>query len=466
MDDWNLSRLLDISVENRPVDYWDKVRARILSHTDDLLAPGFSTNAAATTVIEPYRHYTTFQRMCGKEDFPVDLIKLAIKEHPDIVKKLSRDYTPHPFLVACAFVNENTIEALLEVYPKAAAVPAPDEMGYPSVLLYVGMCHKHIKIRGRLSPPRGDLLIQMLDVHPLLKMSDFVVLVRFMSSAWDYVSRQDQHQQQQRAVIPSHNAAASAVRDAFFKSLIQVIEHRCRSGDSGSNGYNDNLPLHFILANKGIVSVLLEFRGQMESIIEYYKDHLLKQNDQGETPLYIFVKHGEAPEGDDNKQQQHQQQSVLSNLLKLAPSAAGIPNYNGRLPFYQALRRKGAGLGYWSGGLRILYDAEQDAIRTRDVASGMYPFMEAAAAGEETSTCTAASTCSDLSTIFIMLQRHPETAHGLAKRGNKRFRDTEVLQLQAENEELRKPLMELESVVLTGNSSCSSGGAGIKRRRL
>mmetsp|Transcript_8616 Transcript_8616/g.12722 ORF Transcript_8616/g.12722 Transcript_8616/m.12722 type:complete len:449 (-) Transcript_8616:119-1465(-) len=448
MDDWNLSRLLDVSAEDRPVDYWDKVRARILSHTDELLAPGFYTSNATTAVIEPYRHYTAFQRMCGREDFPVDLIKLAIKEHPDIVKKLSRDYTPHPFLVACAFVNENTIEALLEVYPKAAAVPAPDEMGYPLVLLYVGMCHKHVKIRGRLSPPRGDLLIQMLDVHPLLKMSDFAVLVRFMSSAWDYVS-----QQQQSAVIPSHNAAT--VGDAFFKSLIQVIEHRCGSGSD--NGHNDNLPLHFILANKGIVSVLLEFRGQMECIIEYYKDHLLKQNDQGETPLYIFVKHGE--KGDDKQQQQ----SVLSNFLKQAPSAAGVPNYNGRLPFYEALRRKGTGLCHWSGSLRMLYDAEQDAIRTRDVASGMYPFMEAAAVGEETSTTACA--CSDLSTIFILLQRHPETAHGLAKRGNKRFRDTEVLKLQAANEELRKPFMELERVVQTDNNCRSSDGAG-KRRRL
>ena len=48
--------------------------------------------------------------------FPVNV---AFREHPDIVKKLSRDYSPRPFLVACAFVSENTIEALLEVYPKA-----------------------------------------------------------------------------------------------------------------------------------------------------------------------------------------------------------------------------------------------------------------------------------------------------------------------------------------------------------
>ena len=69
-----------------------------------------------------------------------------------------------------------------------------------------------------------------------------------------------------------------------------------------------------------------------------------------------------------------QKLAVIDILVSLNPSAAKIPDSDGRLPFARAVESGKS----WDEGLRSILWAAPEALSTRDTKTGMYPFMIAA----------------------------------------------------------------------------------------
>ena len=99
---------------------------------------------------------------------------------------------------------------------------------------------------------------------------------------------------------------------------------------------------------------------------------------------------------------------ALDHLLMKNISTAKETSGNGSQPLHLAIRstaflnveqqKTGNNL------LNVLINAAPQVLRTRNMLTQMYPFMEAAC-----------SINCDLSSVFILLQRSPESALGLAK---------------------------------------------------
>ena len=63
--------------------------------------------------------------------------------------------------------------------------------------------------------------------------------------------------------------------------------------------------------------------------------------------------------------------SILDPLLEQYPEAASIPNKDGRLPLHLAIECGRS----WYNGVKILYRAAPDVIRSQDPLTGLYPFQ-------------------------------------------------------------------------------------------
>jgi hypothetical protein len=87
--------------------------------------------------------------------------------------------------------------------------------------------------------------------------------------------------------------------------------------------------------------------------------------------------------------------SVIDILLRVAPSAAKMPDPNGRLPLHSAI---GSGKSY-EQGVKGLADAHPEALLLPDEVTKLYPFMLAATAGGDKKNC---------STIFELMRLTPE----------------------------------------------------------
>jgi hypothetical protein len=120
----------------------------------------------------------------------------------------------------------------------------------------------------------------------------------------------------------------------------------------------------------------------IELAVQLHPEQLLEKDENGYTPLILAINHG--------------LEGVVNVVLRANPSAAAIPNSQGRLPLLMA-----AALHYsWEPTIESLFVADPRAVSTQDPTTLLYPF--AVAAVEE--TCEEAD---QLSTIYELLRVDP-----------------------------------------------------------
>lgn len=100
----------------------------------------------------------------------------------------------------------------------------------------------------------------------------------------------------------------------------------------------------------------------------------------------------------DHHSSSHDTTSVIEQLILADPSAASVPDPNGRLPLMLAISSQ----KIWNRGIKSVFEAAPKALVTRDHGTFLYPFMFAAV-GEVSTT----------DTVFELLRAGPD----LVKRG-------------------------------------------------
>jgi hypothetical protein len=120
----------------------------------------------------------------------------------------------------------------------------------------------------------------------------------------------------------------------------------------------------------------------IELALQLYHDHLLEIDHDGYAPLILAISHG--------------LEGVVNVVLRANPSAASIPNAQGRVPLMLAA----ASHYSWETTIKSLFAAEPRAISSRDPTTLLYPF--AVAAVDESR-----EEADQLSTIYELLRVDP-----------------------------------------------------------
>jgi hypothetical protein len=134
-------------------------------------------------------------------------------------------------------------------------------------------------------------------------------------------------------------------------------------------------------------------------------------NKAGDLPLHLFIRCG------------HQDDSIVRALLASYPNAARVPDPSGTLPLISAIQN---GMT-WESGIRRIFLAAPEVLKSRDQTTKLYPFMLAAAAAADTNHHDAdwimdtlmvdgeeigqEDDLDELNTLFCLLCEAPELLH-------------------------------------------------------
>jgi len=110
--------------------------------------------------------------------------------------------------------------------------------------------------------------------------------------------------------------------------------------------------------------------------------------------------------------------AAIEELLSLCPTAAKIPNTDGRLPLNIALDHR----KYWDTGVKSLFEITPESICVRDIGTHMFPFMVCAAMDKESMTSRKELSMEDhlgkFTTIYALMMEAPHLLDARFRRRN------------------------------------------------
>ena len=183
------------------------------------------------------------------------------------------------------------------------------------------------------------------------------------------------------------------------------------SGITADNYLQDFCPMKAVMRSKQYMALVGICKGEMwEEFARRYRDTICTVDENGDTMLLKCVQllGCEELQVSNTALLSRRKRAILGGFLDAKKESTVISNKKGELPLNVALQN---GLT-WEAGVDLMLNAAPRAIKTRNVATRLYPFMSAAI-GEK----------SDLGTIFELLREHPKMSAGLAQsRSTKRTR--------------------------------------------
>ena len=173
--------------------------------------------------------------------------------------------------------------------------------------------------------------------------------------------------------------------------------------------------------------------GMFEHLLRKHPEQVAIKDEYGRFPLTFAVSakvyrrriDTGSEEGSAENNVSKSSDSIVVQLLRRYPQAASVPDPNGRLPLMLAIESEKK----WCEGISDLVKAAPRALYTRDLCSGMYPFMASAMiAKKNTQNVNAMNEVDNsleesdhLTTIFGLIREGPTILSNICSRNNVRL---------------------------------------------
>lgn len=295
--------------------------------------------------------------------------------HPDEVSRLLDRKGQSALHHACLFkAPAHVVEALLYASPESASIANDD-----------GELPIHWAVR--VAAP-GEILKLLLEASPKSGLVADVAGSTALSLLWDrhFESLVD------IGVFPDVEpsvAVETAEANVLVKGaqgtswdriMVLVRSSYCGATSNLQRDFSKFRPLHGCVGSNCPLSLVI-------FVMRVCGSQLQERDDSGRLPLSAAAASQEVNEA--------YSKALIEKLLEFHRNAVCVEDWGRKLPLTLAIESGKT----WEGGVQALFEAEPRALSTRDVQSGMYPFMLASI--ENGKSC-------DLNTIFCLLRADPE----------------------------------------------------------
>jgi len=416
----DIGNLLDVvdDATGQPVVDWDAVSLRINSHPDELaqaipIVPlvfdddaSISDSSEVVEIEQETEMELVFHRMCSM-DVPVEVLQQAVKAFPQGLKM--RDNSDYLALhrVCCGYSLEDELPALTEdcrshkknervllvlrAYPEAAQMHARGL--YPLHLYIMKAKRPTIEVFQELNEAYLDAAQANYGQFSFEWKSGDEINITYRWCALQCVSNRfncwDNDNDWNMSILAE---------------LCDIMEHIILQRRKVSQ----NTYLHSIMDRDCLPWYYQQDRGSIQQLVQKYGSLSDVRDGEGNLPIHVLLLAKNENPLVSNNVFDEARISALDHLLMRNICTAKEPCGNGSLPLHLAIQST-AFLNVYQQGtgnnlLNVIIDAAPHALRTRNLMTRMYPFMEAAC-----------SVKCDLSSVYILLQRRPESALGLAR---------------------------------------------------